>query len=138
MTDHPRKNLQFGPTRPITTIGREAVLGEVSHRLREGCFVILLGAGGIGKTTVALAVGRAAAKAFSGPVHFLDLGSLTDLRHAAEAVATSLRAAANAKDRSLELVDRSRSPKLLFTPDSYEHASEVVALIAEKLYHETD
>jgi hypothetical protein len=51
-------------------IGREAVLSEVSHRLREERF----GPGSIGKTTVALAVGRAAAEEFSGQVHFVDLG----------------------------------------------------------------
>jgi DNA-binding winged helix-turn-helix (wHTH) protein len=50
------------PVRPIMMIGREAVLSEVSHRLREERF----GPGSIGKTTVALAVGRAAAEEFSG------------------------------------------------------------------------
>src|SRR6478672_2266494 len=111
------------PVRPIMMIGREAVLSEVSHRLREERF----GPGGIGKTTVALAVGRAAAEEFSGQVHFVDLGSLTDPRHVAEAVATSLKFAANSKDPSLELVDR-RSLKLLIILDSCEHAIEAVAL----------
>src|SRR5712672_2676763 len=60
------------PVRPIMMIGRKAVLSEVSHRLREERF----GPGGIGKTTVALAVGRAAAEEFNGQVHFVDLGSL--------------------------------------------------------------
>ena len=115
-------------------IGREAVLSEVSHRLREERF----GPGSIGKTTVALAVGRAAAEEFSGQVHFVDLGSLTDPHHVAEAVATSLRFAANSKDPSLELVDRVRSLKLLIILDSCEHVIEAVALVAEQLYQETD
>ncbi|HWN78131.1 MAG TPA: winged helix-turn-helix domain-containing protein [Bradyrhizobium sp.] len=122
------------PVRPIMMIGREAVLSEVSHRLREERF----GPGSIGKTTVALAVGRAAAEEFSGQVHFVDLGSLTDPHHVAEAVATSLRFAANSKDPSLELVDRVRSLKLLIILDSCEHVIEAVALVAEQLYQETD
>jgi predicted ATPase len=93
---------------------------------------------GIGKTTVALAAGRAAAGEVSGQVHFVDLGSLTDPHHVAEAVETSLRFTANSKDPNLELVDRVRSLKLLIIPDSSEHAIVAVALVAEQLYEETD
>src|SRR5712672_261800 len=46
------------PTRPIMMIGRETVVSEVSDKLRGERFVTLLGPGGIGKTTIALAVGR--------------------------------------------------------------------------------
>ena len=116
------------------TMGRKAVLSEVSHRLRQERF----DPGGSGKTTVALAVGRAAAEKFSGQVHFVDLGSLTDPHHVAEAVATSLRFAANSKNPGLELVDRVGSLKLLIILDSCEHAIEAVALVAEQLYQETD
>src|SRR5882757_1220607 len=47
------------PVRPIMMIGRETVVSEVSDKLRDERFVTLLGPGGIGKTTIALAVGRA-------------------------------------------------------------------------------
>jgi anion-transporting ArsA/GET3 family ATPase len=59
-------------------IGRETVISEVSDKLRVERFVTLLDLGGIGKTTIALAVGRAAAEAFGGKVHFVGLESLTD------------------------------------------------------------
>jgi DNA-binding winged helix-turn-helix (wHTH) protein len=126
------------PVRPLMMIGYETVVSEVSDKLRNERFVTLLGPGGIGKTTIALAVGRAAAEEFSGQVHFVDLGSQTDPHHVAGAVATSLRFAANSKDPSLELVDRVRSLKLLIILDSCEHAIEAVALVAERLYQETD
>jgi hypothetical protein len=42
----------------------------------------------------------------------MDLGTLTNPHHAAEAVATSLRFSANSKDPSLELIDGVRSLKL--------------------------
>src|SRR5882672_3401391 len=126
------------PVRPITMIGRETVVSEVGDKLRDERFVTLLGPGGIGKTTVALAVGRAVAEEFGGKVHFVDLESLTDPRHVAGAVATSLGLALKSKDPGLELVDLVRSRKLLFILDSCEHVIETVALLAEQLYQETE
>ena len=124
--------------RPIKMIGREAVLSEVSHKLRNERFVTLLGPGGIGKTTIALAVGRAAAKEFGGNVHFVDLQSLTDPPDVAGAVATSLGVAFKSKDPGSELVDLVRSRRLLIILDSCEHVIDAVALVAEQLFQETE
>jgi predicted ATPase/DNA-binding winged helix-turn-helix (wHTH) protein len=126
------------PVRPVTMIGRDSMLNEVRDNLREERFVTLLGPGGIGKTTIALAVGRAAAEEFGGKVHFVDLESLTDSRHVAGAVATSLGLALKSKDPSQELVDLVRSRKLLIVLDSCEHVIEAVASLAEQLYQQTE
>jgi len=124
--------------RPIVMIGRETVVSDVRDKLREQRFVTLLGPGGIGKTTIALAVGHAVAESFDGKVHFVDLESLTDPRHVAGAIATSLGLALKSKDPGLELVDLVRSQKLLIILDSCEHVIEAVALVAEQLYQETE
>jgi predicted ATPase/DNA-binding winged helix-turn-helix (wHTH) protein len=126
------------PVRRRRMIGRETVVSEVSDKLRNERFVTLLGPGGIGKTTIALAVGRAVAEEFGGKVHFVDLESLTDPRHVAGAVATSLGLALKSKDPGLELVDFVRSRKLLIILDSCEHVIEAAALVAEQLYQETE
>src|SRR6267143_1898370 len=126
------------PLRPLMMIGRETVVGEVSDKLRDERFVTLLGPGGIGKTTIALAVGRAAAEEFGGNVYFADLESLTDSRQVAGAVATSLGLALKSKDPGLELVDLVRSRKLLIILDSCEHVIEAVASLAEQLYRQTE
>jgi len=126
------------PVRPIMMIGRETVISEVSDKLRNERFVTLLGPGGIGKTTIALAVGHAVAEEFDGKVHFVDLESLTDPRHVAGAVATSLGVALKSKDPGLELVDLVRSRKLLIILDSCEHVIEAVALLAEQLCQQTE
>src|ERR1700720_544152 len=126
------------PVRPITMIGRETVVSEVSDKLRKERFVTLLGPGGIGKTTIALAVGRAAAEEFGGEVYFVELESLADPRHVAGAVATSLGVALKSKDPGLELVDLVRSRKLLIILDSCEHVIEAVASLAEQLYQQTE
>src|SRR6201989_1565536 len=109
------------PARPIMMIGREKVVSEVSDKLRNERFVTLLGPGGIGKTTIALAVARAVAEEFTGKVHFVDLESLTDPRHVAGAVATALGLALKSNDPGLELVDLVRSQKLLIILDNCEH-----------------
>src|SRR6266404_1720113 len=126
------------PVRPLMMIGRETVIRQVSDKLRDERFVTLLGPGGIGKTTIALAVGRAAAEEFGGEVYLVDLESLTDPRHVAGAVATSLGVALKSKDPGLELVDLVRSRKLLIILDSCEHVIEAVASLAEQLYRQAE
>jgi predicted ATPase/DNA-binding winged helix-turn-helix (wHTH) protein len=125
------------PVRP-TMIGRETVVSEVSDKLRDEKFVTLLGPGGIGKTTIALAVGRAVAEEFGGKVHFVDLESLTDPRHVAGAAATSLGLALKSEDPGFELVNAVRSRKLVIVFDNCEHVIEAVASLAEQLYQQTE
>jgi predicted ATPase/DNA-binding winged helix-turn-helix (wHTH) protein len=126
------------PARPLMMIDRESVISEVNDKLRDGLFVTLFGPGGIGKTTIATAVGHAAAEEFGGEVYFVDLEGLTDPRHVAAAVATSLGLALKSKDPGLELVDLVRSRKLLIILDSCEHVIEAVASLAEQLYRQTE
>src|SRR5580692_8487911 len=136
-SDRPRHQGRL-PVRPLMMIGREMVIGEVSDKIREERFVTLLGPGGIGKTTIASAVGHAAAGEFGGEVYFVDLEDLTDPRHVAGAVATSLGVALKSKDPDLELVDLVRSRKLLVVLDSCEHVIEAVASLAEQLYRQSE
>ena len=124
--------------RPIMMVGRETVVREVSEKLREERFITLFGPGGIGKTTIALAVGRAVTEEFDGKVHFVDLESLIDPQHVAGAVAKSLGLVPKSNDPRLELVDLVRSRKLLIILDSCEHVIEEVASFAEQLYQETE
>ena len=124
------------PARPLMMIDRESMISRVKDELRDGRFVTLLGPGGVGKTTIALSVGRAAAEEFGGEVYFVDLEGLADPRHVAGAVATSLGFTLKSKDAGLELVDLVRSRKLLIILDSCEHVIEAVASMAEQLYRE--
>jgi DNA-binding winged helix-turn-helix (wHTH) protein len=54
------------PARPVMMIGHETAVSEVSDKLRDVRFITVLGPGGMGKTTVALVVDRAAAEGFGG------------------------------------------------------------------------
>jgi predicted ATPase/DNA-binding SARP family transcriptional activator len=65
------------PATPL--VGRGAELTELAALLRDGSrLVTLTGAGGIGKTRLALQAGHDLAGAFADGVHFVDLSHLTD------------------------------------------------------------
>jgi predicted ATPase/DNA-binding winged helix-turn-helix (wHTH) protein len=122
------------PVRPIMMIGRDSMLSEVRNNLREERFVTLLGPGGIGKTTIAVAVGHAIAEEFGGQVCFVDLASLADPDLVVRTIGTSLGLVLKSKEPSLELVDLICSRKLLIILDNCEHVIEAAAAIAEQLF----
>src|SRR5882724_9756919 len=122
------------PARPRRMVGRELVLSEVKDCLRAERFVTLLGPGGIGKTTIALAASHATAEEFGGEVYFADLGSLADPDLVVRAIATSLGLALKSNDESTELVDLIRSRRLIIILDSCEHVIKAVASVAEQLF----
>jgi predicted ATPase/DNA-binding winged helix-turn-helix (wHTH) protein len=122
------------PARPRRMIGRVSMLSEVRDNLREVRFVTLLGPGGIGKTTIAVAVGHAVAEEFGGEVYFVDLGSLADPDLVVRAIGTSLGLLLKSNEASLELVDLIRTRKLLIILDNCEHVIQAAASTAEQLF----
>ncbi len=135
-SDAHRRRRQL-PARPPRMIGRDPALNAVKEKLLEDRFVTLLGPAGIGKTTLAVAVGHVLAEAFNGEVYFSDLASLTDPDQVASVIGTSLGLTLKSTDSGLDLVDQIRSRKLLVILDSCEHVIEAVASIAEQIYQET-
>jgi predicted ATPase/DNA-binding winged helix-turn-helix (wHTH) protein len=121
------------PARPRRIVGRDSVLRDVQESLRNERFVTLLGPGGIGKTTIAVAVGHALAEEFGGEVYFVDLGNVADPDHVAKAIGTSLGLVLRSSDPGVELFDLVRSRRLLIIIDSCEHVIEAAASLAEHL-----
>ncbi|WP_160123529.1 ATP-binding protein [Rhodovarius lipocyclicus] len=66
------------PTRLQPVVGRDADIALIAESLAQRRFVSLIGAGGIGKTTVAFSVARRLAASYDQPPLLLDLGALTD------------------------------------------------------------
>jgi predicted ATPase/DNA-binding winged helix-turn-helix (wHTH) protein len=122
------------PARARRMVGRDLILSEVQGSLRGERFVTLLGPGGIGKTTIAVAAGHALAEEFGGEVYFVDLGSLADPDLVVRAIGTSLGLVLKSNDESVELVDLIRSRRLLIILDSCEHLIEAAASVAEQLF----
>src|SRR4051794_2939088 len=74
------------PNRLSRMIGRDDDVPKLSAQLIASRFVTIVGAGGIGKTTVAVAVAHHLADAFSGSVLFVDLGVLNDVNLVSSAI----------------------------------------------------
>src|SRR5258705_5768173 len=71
-------------------VGREETVREVCQKLIAERFVSIVGPGGMGKTTVALAVAHALLMEFRGAVCFVELGSLSDPQLLAGTVASAV------------------------------------------------
>lgn len=65
------------PRLPCEVIGRDTLIASLADQLLSQRFVTLTGPGGIGKTTVALAVARELARAFTLDTCFVDLAPAT-------------------------------------------------------------
>ncbi len=61
-------------------VGREAAIANLSRDVLEQRIVTIVGSGGVGKTTVAVAVGHKLAAEFRDGVHFLDLSLTVEKR----------------------------------------------------------
>jgi predicted ATPase/DNA-binding winged helix-turn-helix (wHTH) protein len=134
-TDSPSRQYEGNlPARARRMVGRELILDEVQGSLHEQRFVTLLGPGGIGKTTIAVAAGHALTEGFGGEVYFVDLGNLADPDIVVRAIGTSLGLVLKSNEASLELVDLIRSRKLLIILDNCEHVIHAAASIAEQLF----
>jgi len=93
--DHDRGSASAGmsslPPALGRMVGRNNVVLEILGLLRaEQRLITILGAGGIGKTTVALSVGHRALADFSGAAFFVDLSTVNDEAHLIGAMASAV------------------------------------------------
>jgi predicted ATPase len=114
-------------------LGRRDALAAIQTKLAEQRFVTIIGPGGIGKTTVAVAVAHEMSPIFSSHVHFVDLGALGDASLIASAVATSLGVSVQTKNVVPALIDRLQERPTLIILDCCEHLIDGVSAIAEDL-----
>jgi predicted ATPase/DNA-binding SARP family transcriptional activator len=120
---------------PLTTfIGRERERNEISRLLTHHRLVTLIGAGGIGKTRLALETGQALLHQFRDGVWIIPLESLTDEDLVPQTVASFLNIT-ETPERSLveSLVQELRSRALLLLLDNCEHLLDACARLAETL-----
>jgi predicted ATPase/DNA-binding winged helix-turn-helix (wHTH) protein len=122
------------PARLERMVGRKEAVAAIQAKLAEQKFVTIVGPGGIGKTTVAVAVAHQMRSAFGGEVRFVDLSPLDDASLVAPAVASAFGLPIQTDDVLPSLIDRLRgSPKLLVL-DSCEHLIDGASVLAEKLF----
>jgi predicted ATPase/DNA-binding SARP family transcriptional activator len=121
--------------RPRTTfLGREQEIDAVERRLEPSRVLTLTGAGGVGKTRLAIRVGEDVAADHDDGVWFVDLAPLADGEGIVRAVATVLRVR---EEPNRSLIDTLCSflaeKNLLLILDTCEHLASSCATFAETL-----
>ena len=111
-------------------VGRDDDVLRLSTQLNAARFVTIVGAGGVGKTTVAVAVGHHLMEAFAGAVLFVDLGMLSDPELVATAVASMLGLSVQSDDAAPSLIAYLRNKRIILILDTCEHLIEAVAALA--------
>jgi len=114
-------------------IGRDEVVEKILAELSLHRFVTVVGPGGIGKTSVALAVAHRRFSAFDGQVAFVDFGALMDARLVPATIAAALGLTVSSEDPIPGLLSFLRSRPMLLILDSCEHILDALAPLAERI-----
>jgi predicted ATPase/DNA-binding winged helix-turn-helix (wHTH) protein len=117
-------------------VGRDDVVLEIQSRLPKERLMTILGAGGMGKTTVALAVGHLALAHFTA-VFFVDLSNVSDKDQVISAVASAIGLDRRLVDPKEALLNFLRPHRTLIILDSCEHLIEKTADIADSILRST-
>jgi len=121
------------PTATTRLIGRADVISAIQHDLQLSRLVTIVGAGGIGKTTVALAVAERAMDSFQDGVWFVDLSHFKDPTLVPAAVATAVGVSAHSHDLLAALCTSLQDREMLLLLDSCEHVIEAAAACATQI-----
>jgi predicted ATPase/DNA-binding winged helix-turn-helix (wHTH) protein len=120
-------NLPFATTRMI---GREEIVTTLVTQLSHQRLVTVVGPGGIGKTTVALAVAERMIGGYEHGVWLVDLAPLRDPGLVPSAVATVLGLEIRIEDPLPDLVAALRDNRMLLMLDNCEHVIDATAGLA--------
>jgi len=124
------------PPRLTRMVGRDDIVRSLAEQLQTWRFVSIVGAGGIGKTAVAISVAHTMIDRFNNAVFFVDLAALTDPQLVVAAVASALGFMVQTQDPLVSLLAFVCDKKILLVLDNCEHVIGVVAALAERVVSE--
>jgi predicted ATPase len=117
---------------PLTRIvGRDDVVAALATQLAQRRLLTIVGPGGIGKTTVAVAIAEAVSPAYADGVWFVGLASLPDPDLVPSTVSTVLGISQSGTNPVSGLAAWLRDKHALIVLDSCEHVIGAVAPLAE-------
>jgi len=122
------------PTELTSFIGREHEITEVGQRLQGTRLLTLIGAGGIGKTRLALEVAQRRASDLADGARFVNLAPISDAAIIAQAIGSRLGLRQERDRPPLEtLVHRLQKRQLLLVLDNCEHLLAACAAVVGAL-----
>jgi predicted ATPase/DNA-binding winged helix-turn-helix (wHTH) protein len=124
------------PPAPAAMVGRDETVRTIAADLMAHRFLTIVGPGGMGKTTVAVAVAHALLQRFPQAVWFVNLGALSDPAHIASTVASVLGITIQAEDALPSLRRSLRNARMLLVLDNCEHVIAASAAFAEQVVRE--
>ena len=125
-----RHNLPLPTTSFVPRAGEMLQLEEV---LRERSLVTITGAGGCGKTRLALEVAWAHVDRFADGVWLVELASLADASRVTQSTSATLGIPSSSGPQDEALIDFLRNREVLLILDNCEHVIEACALLVERL-----
>jgi predicted ATPase/DNA-binding winged helix-turn-helix (wHTH) protein len=132
-SDKPAERRHHLPNLRPHMIGRASVVDALAPSLLQRRLLTIVGPGGIGKSTVALALANVLQADFQGGACFVDLAPLASPDLVPGAIASTLEIALRTDDPAASLVAFLRDKHILLILDSCEHVVESAAIIAEAI-----
>jgi DNA-binding winged helix-turn-helix (wHTH) protein len=123
------------PARLATMLGRDQAVRQLLTKLTTCRFVSIVGPGGVGKTTAAIAIAHTLLADFGGAVFFVDLSALADSRLVPTAVASALGLVGR-EDPLFRLLGFLGDRRVLLVLDNCEHLVDAVAQLVERVVNE--
>ena len=114
-------------------IGRDANIGTLSAQLPRRRLVSIVGHGGIGKTTLAVAIAARVQPEYEDGVCFVDLAPLTAPSDVIDTVVSALGLPASSEAQICALERWLRPRRLLLVLDNCEHLLDAVAALVERI-----
>jgi predicted ATPase/DNA-binding winged helix-turn-helix (wHTH) protein len=121
------------PAQLTRVIGRTEIIATIVARAVQQRFLTIVGPGGVGKTTVAVAAAGALGDSYSDGVWFVGLGSLQEPALVTSAISAAMGGTPGVGDPLSSLLAWLRDKHALIILDNCEHVINAVAAAAEAM-----